>query len=277
MIHFFGISKNHTIWDNAKKIRLNKDFSDEICVNGAVGIKNMQRNSLDLLNSLNFTINLDSIENIQKSTYENAFRLFVYLNFCPGDIIDSPWTKLTNDLFSNYSFQKIILFLNRVILTSNDFWANLILKSLTIKLDLQYNQIGSLAISGKNTNKSIESWSTVHEISDHPVHILRTDGTKSPSAFIPFCYFGEHPKDYGIKVDGFKYPVCNMFKTKVLNDQLCYEVDVNDLKIEKISDMDLRRGLTLLVDYNEDRQVDSNQVDDEERENVSELGGNHFS
>ena len=68
-----------------------------------------------------------------------------------------------------------------------------------------------------------------------------------------------------------------MFKTKVLNNQLCYEVDVNDLKTEKISDMDLRRGLTLLVDYNEDRQVDSNQVDDEERENVSELGGKDLS
>ena len=68
-----------------------------------------------------------------------------------------------------------------------------------------------------------------------------------------------------------------MFKTKVLNDQLCYEVDVNDLKTETISDMDLRRGLTLLVDYNEDRQVDINQVDDEERENDSELGGKDLS
>ena len=157
LVHFFGISKNHTIWDNAKKIRLNKDFSDEICVNGAVGIENIQRNSLDLLNSLNFTINLDSIENIQKSTYENAFRLFVYLNFCPGDIIDSPWTKLTNDLFSNYSFQKIILFLNRVIIKSNDTWSTKIFESVTTKLDLQYNQIGSLALSGANENKINQS------------------------------------------------------------------------------------------------------------------------
>ena len=135
MVHIFGISKNQTIWDNAKKIRLNKDFSDEVCFNGAISEENIQRNSLDLLKTLNLTVNLDSIENIQKSTYENAFRLFVYLNFCPRDVIHSPWTKLTSDLFSNYSFRKIILFLNRVIITSNHTWAKKIFESVTTKLD----------------------------------------------------------------------------------------------------------------------------------------------
>ena len=33
----------------------------------------------------------------------------------------------------------------------------------------------------------------------------------------------------GVKIDQFAVPVCNSFQAKVLNDQLCYEVDLNEL------------------------------------------------
>ena len=58
----------------------------------------------------------------------------------------------------------------------------------------------------------------------------------------------------GIKVDNFKVPVCNSFKAKILNDQLCYEVDIKNFTT-KISKKDLKVGLTFLLDYNEDRQI----------------------
>ena len=30
----------------------------------------------------------------------------------------------------------------------------------------------------------------------------------------------------GVKIDQFDVPVCNSFQAKILNDQLCYEVDL---------------------------------------------------
>ena len=59
----------------------------------------------------------------------------------------------------------------------------------------------------------------------------------------------------GMKIDQFDTPVCNSFKAKILNDQLCYEVDVKDiLDKNKISE-ELDIGLTLIIDNNIDRQI----------------------
>ena len=59
----------------------------------------------------------------------------------------------------------------------------------------------------------------------------------------------------GMKIDQFDTPVCNSFKAKILNDQLCYEVDVKDiLDKNKISE-ELDLGLTLILDNNIDRQI----------------------
>ena len=56
----------------------------------------------------------------------------------------------------------------------------------------------------------------------------------------------------GEKVDEFKIPICNSFRERFVNDQLCYELDVN----EKMSpsENDLKLGLTLIIDENKDRQ-----------------------
>ena len=57
----------------------------------------------------------------------------------------------------------------------------------------------------------------------------------------------------GIKIDQFKVPVCNVFQAKIINGQLCYEVDLNKFSYEKEKEVEL--GLNFLMDYNEDRQV----------------------
>lgn len=92
------------------------------------------------------------------------------------------------------------------------------------------------------------------KIINHPVHIYDTTLKQlSPSSFIPFCDFGGNKDRMGVKVDQFYSPVCSSFEARVLNDQLCYEVDPNKFTDAKgpISDSN---GLTLFIDTNHERQ-----------------------
>ena len=60
----------------------------------------------------------------------------------------------------------------------------------------------------------------------------------------------------GVKMDDeFDLPVCKGFRDKILNDQLCYEVDPNEFNELKSSEDAMKKGLSFLVDFNEDRQV----------------------
>ena len=77
----------------------------------------------------------------------------------------------------------------------------------------------------------------------------------SPSSFIPYCEFGGDTSAVGVKIDNFDFPVCKSFQAKVLNDQLCYEVDLNRFSKKDNIDKELELGFTFLMDYNEDRQV----------------------
>ena len=89
----------------------------------------------------------------------------------------------------------------------------------------------------------------------HPVHIVNEDTKKSLSAFIPFCEFGGNMASMGVKVNQFEFPVCNSFKAKIRNDQLCYEVDLNRFTNRNNIDKELELGFYFILDYNEDRQI----------------------
>ena len=96
----------------------------------------------------------------------------------------------------------------------------------------------------------------LQRVTNHPVHILNNKGDFSTSSFIPFCSFGEEligPKLFGI-------PVCNIFKPRNYFDQICYEADLQQLKEKKNEKLSkqLEMGLTLILDYNEERQIDLN-------------------
>ena len=93
-------------------------------------------------------------------------------------------------------------------------------------------------------------------VSNHPVHILDKEGKLSPSSFIPFCSFGE--EFIGKKIKEFSIPVCNIFKPKHYFDQLCYETDLQNLKNSRKLEKQLKYGLTLVLDYNEKRQINLN-------------------
>ena len=112
---------------------------------------------------------------------------------------------------------------------------------------------------------------SVHLVSNHPVHILNEDGNLSPSAFIPFCGYGTNISSLGLKIEEFRVPVCNSFRSKVLNDQLCYEIDVNDRIDKRVAQKNLKIGLMFIIDQNEDRQVFIKK-DHEEENNLLQLG-----
>ena len=94
----------------------------------------------------------------------------------------------------------------------------------------------------------------------------KESGELSPSAFIPFCEFGGDMSAMGEKIDQFHIPVCNSFQAKVLNDQLCYEVDLNRFTNRDNKENELKLGFAFIMDYNEDRQVTFDQDFKEEDE-----------
>ena len=92
-------------------------------------------------------------------------------------------------------------------------------------------------------------------VNNHPVHIFDKDGTLSPTAFIPFCSFGGDMNIVGTKSEQFELPVCNSFKSILRNDQLCYQIDLEDFKDINNMEKQLKEGFVLIVDYNEERQL----------------------
>ena len=59
----------------------------------------------------------------------------------------------------------------------------------------------------------------------------------------------------GEKIDQFAIPVCNVFKAKLLNDQVCYQVDLNKFSHRNNIERELEFGFSFMMDFNEDRQV----------------------
>ena len=60
----------------------------------------------------------------------------------------------------------------------------------------------------------------------------------------------------GEKIQQFRVPVCNCFQAKNVNEQLCFEVDLNKFSNKDSNDKELDLGFKFIMDYNEDRQID---------------------
>ena len=48
--------------------------------------------------------------------------------------------------------------------------------------------------------------------------------------------------------------MCDIFRPRIYLDQLCYETNLQDLKDSQKIEKQLEKGLTLILDYNEERQ-----------------------
>ena len=82
------------------------------------------------------------------------------------------------------------------------------------------------------------------------MHLLDDNENLSPSAFIPFCSFQGSPDLLSREYGNFSLPVCNSFKKRLLDGQLCYQIDVNRIINETTAAGLQKGGLSLLVDAN---------------------------
>ena len=100
-------------------------------------------------------------------------------------------------------------------------------------------------------------------LSNHPIHLVPNPnvGNFALSAFIPFCAFGGDMSLVGTQNHLFDVPVCNRFQATILNDQLCYEIDLNSFANQENIEKQLKSGFVFVMDYNEDRQINSNTKD----------------
>ena len=86
----------------------------------------------------------------------------------------------------------------------------------------------------------------------HPAHILTGAGQFSLSSFIPFCQFGEDLAVLGRAAPQFRQPVCSAFQERVLEGQVCYQLDVNRYRARLDWRASMQFGLGLLVDTNQE-------------------------
>ena len=94
------------------------------------------------------------------------------------------------------------------------------------------------------------------------------NGQRFPSALIPFCAFGGDMSAMGTMMDQIEIPICNSFEPKVLNDQLCYEVDLDRFSNKTNRDKEMKDGFIFLMDYNEDRQKTIQAVEEVVEKNI---------
>ena len=59
----------------------------------------------------------------------------------------------------------------------------------------------------------------------------------------------------GRKIENFTQPICTHFKPKMLNGQMCYQLDLQDVQKERKFAKGERNGLSFLLDYNEDKMI----------------------
>ena len=92
----------------------------------------------------------NDVVNMEKSTLKMAAEMFIFLNFCPNQLFQSPWVKFYRDLIKDNPPKAIILALNRLLKTipieNKSLYKvpNALLKKLLTLLDLQYENIHSL-------------------------------------------------------------------------------------------------------------------------------------
>ena len=82
----------------------------------------------------------------------------------------------------------------------------------------------------------------------HPPHLT----SSWSSAFIPFCAYKTNLSitENTLAMSGIDFPLCSSFLPTILEGQLCYK-----LKLNKTSGQGKKNELMLLLDYNEDRSM----------------------
>ena len=61
----------------------------------------------------------------------------------------------------------------------------------------------------------------------------------------------------GVKINDFHIPFCTGFEEKIINDQLCYSINLNKTRQKNPVKEEHDLTFKLFISYNEDRQLDS--------------------
>ena len=93
----------------------------------------------------------------------------------------------------------------------------------------------------------------IQRLTFHPVHLVNTDKSLNPTALVPFCSVSGNYSAMGEKIKQMDAPVCNSFIPKTVKDQLCYTVDLNEMK--KKTGSKNKVFFTFFIDFNEDREL----------------------
>ena len=152
-----------------------------------------------------------------------------------------------------------------------------LLTKLSIDLKLPFRDLRTLSetkLTGENIGKERMRMDLISRYKNateeilklyyHPVHFYHEENHQYyPTALVPFCQFGADMSETGRNSSLFSVPVCDVFKEKVINDQLCYQVDLNKFqanKTEKQRRLNFRDGLFLIIDINEEYQTDGYEI-----------------
>ena len=255
----------------------------------------MEDNFKNLSKLLNVTNDFEGAKNLSVGDIEKGAKIFIFLNSCPAS------KKASDDLKMLYSFLinlepwnptisgMILYTINHMKKASEDLRmiSQRLLEYYTSKLGFQYilpadvENILSQEIDIPKKLSLVHHTNLFKTVTNHPVHIIDRNNNHSPSSLIPFCAFGDDMEAMGTKIEGFDLPVCNSFLEKVRNDQLCYEIDLNNyIKDEHDIENKLKEGLVLILDLNEDRQLKEfwpiNNDNESEAETVASLKDEAF-
>ena len=96
-------------------------------------------------------------------------------------------------------------------------------------------------IHGKVNINYLDPTNEIAEASNHPVHLVNTEGKPMPSALIPFCSFGDNVGE--TMREDFTLPVCTMFQPTILDGQKCYQP-----KDDLYTGQGMHQGLAFMID-----------------------------
>ena len=232
-----GLSPDNA-WNWIRKIKIESSLDSDYC------------NDLESqVQSFEYQLKVEPsrvrFENMTEKDLKTAAEMFLFMKICPTDPL-KPWFVFYKHLFETQSLEQILLTLNRMMkgirTPQNKYFlwlAQKLFQKTKTLISQQSNNITDTPVT---------------DFANHPVHIIK-DTLVFPSAFIPFCDFGENMSAMGVKLIQFSVKVCNSFQEIMHNDQLCYEVDLNKFSNKYNIERQLKSGFTFIMDYNEDRQI----------------------
>ena len=245
-----------------------KNNAEMVCLDGSFIPEDKIRSNYEKLIKLieGVDVTTEQVETISKTIIRNAGQMFYSLNSCPS-LHERLYFKIIFGSQTQSMIAKSALNIARY--SKKDIQPEtfrIFLKIASVMRfeyiqheneSFTYNENESFAnhpLYNLNISR-VQHKELLKTVSNHPVHILTKNGEMSPSSFIPFCSFGEDP--LGTETEDFDVPVCNIFRPRVHNDQLCYETDLEEIRSKDpdTAKKQLKIGLVLILDYNEELQL----------------------